>query len=74
MTDMGDPYMYQEEGYDPYLQDADILDRPDLFYDGRSLGIVKDYSCSPLPFFLFTVKRIVLFLSLFSILGENHMI
>lgn len=38
MTDMGDPYMYPEEypeGYDPYLQDADILDRPDLFYDGR---------------------------------------
>lgn len=36
VTDMGDPYMYPEEypeGYDPYLQDADILDRPDLFYD-----------------------------------------
>lgn len=33
--DMGDPYMYPDEGYDPYLQDADILDRPDLFYDGR---------------------------------------
>uniref|UniRef100_K1Q1L1 Kinesin-associated protein 3 n=1 Tax=Magallana gigas TaxID=29159 RepID=K1Q1L1_MAGGI len=34
VTEMGDPYMYPEEGYDPYLQDADILDRPDLFYDG----------------------------------------
>ncbi|XP_052673915.1 kinesin-associated protein 3-like [Crassostrea angulata] len=33
VTEMGDPYMYPEEGYDPYLQDADILDRPDLFYD-----------------------------------------
>lgn len=39
VTDMGDPYMYPEEGYDPYLQDADILDRPDLFYDGKALLI-----------------------------------
>ncbi|CAL1547744.1 unnamed protein product [Lymnaea stagnalis] len=28
-------YMYPDEpGFDPYLQDADILDRPDLFYEG----------------------------------------
>lgn len=39
VTEMGDPYMYPEEGYDPYLQDADILDRPDLFYDGKALLI-----------------------------------
>lgn len=32
MEDMADPYMYPEDEYDPYLQDADILDRPDLFY------------------------------------------
>lgn len=26
-------YMYGEEGgYGPYIQDSDILDRPDLFY------------------------------------------
>ena len=32
--EMQEPYMYPEEGYDAYLQDADILDRPDLFYPG----------------------------------------
>lgn len=35
MEDMADPYMYPEDEYDPYLQDADILDRPDLFYGGK---------------------------------------
>ena len=34
IDEMADPYMYPEEGYDAYLQDADILDRPDLFYPG----------------------------------------
>ena len=30
MEDEG--YMYADEGYGPYIQDSDILDRPDLFY------------------------------------------
>ena len=30
--DMSDGYMYPDDNLDPYLQDADILDRPDLFY------------------------------------------
>lgn len=33
MDEMADQY-YGDEGYDPYLQDTDILDRPDLFYGG----------------------------------------
>ena len=40
--DYGDYAGYPDEGpmYDPYLQDADILDRPDLFYgeDFDALG------------------------------------
>lgn len=36
MDEMADPYMYPEDGYDACLQDADILDRPDLFYPGKS--------------------------------------
>ncbi|KAL3871441.1 hypothetical protein ACJMK2_039438 [Sinanodonta woodiana] len=35
LEDMNDPYMYPEDAYDPYLQDTDILDRPDLFYGGN---------------------------------------
>ena len=31
MEDMNDAYMYGDEGFG-YIQDADILDRPDLFY------------------------------------------
>lgn len=31
IEDVGDAYMYGDEGYG-YIQDADILDRPDLFY------------------------------------------
>ncbi|KAJ8300672.1 hypothetical protein KUTeg_022191 [Tegillarca granosa] len=45
IEDMGDPYMYPpEDGYDPgYLQDADILDRPDLFYGGsKESSMSKD--------------------------------
>ena len=30
--DISDGYMYPDDNLDPYLQDADILDRPDLFY------------------------------------------
>jgi hypothetical protein len=33
MEDMADQY-YGDDGYDPYLQDTDILDRPELFYEG----------------------------------------
>ena len=42
LDEMNDPYMYPEEGYDPYLQDTDILDRQDLFYPGGwTLSISK---------------------------------
>ncbi|KAK3087402.1 hypothetical protein FSP39_005444 [Pinctada imbricata] len=41
--DIPEPYMYPEEGFDPYIQDADILDRPDLFYDGNQSFLVKKY-------------------------------
>ena len=27
-----DAYMYPDEGFENYIQDTDILDRPDLFY------------------------------------------
>lgn len=30
--DFSDGYMYPDDSLDPYLHDADILDRPDLFY------------------------------------------
>jgi hypothetical protein len=33
MEDVADQY-YGDDGYDPYLQDTDILDRPELFYEG----------------------------------------
>lgn len=39
VIEMGDFYMYLEEGYDFYFQDVDILDRSDLFYDGKVLLI-----------------------------------
>ena len=35
LDELNDPYMYPDDGYDPYLQDADILDRQDLFYPGK---------------------------------------
>lgn len=36
--DFNDGYMYPDDALDPYLQDADILDRPDLFYGpGKSV-------------------------------------
>lgn len=28
----GDGIMYGDESYSPYIQESDILDRPDLFY------------------------------------------
>ena len=31
MEDINDGYMYGDEGFG-YIQDAEILDRPDLFY------------------------------------------
>ena len=30
--DENDGLMYGDEGYSPYIQESDILDRPDLFY------------------------------------------
>lgn len=62
-----EPYMYPEEGYDAYLQDADILDRPDLFYPGMysasfvSLGLLPRKSKEimyrrPYTLYLFTSK------------------
>ncbi|XP_045200399.1 kinesin-associated protein 3-like [Mercenaria mercenaria] len=48
IDEMADPYMYPEEGYDAYLQDADILDRPDLFYpDGYDPSLVMDGHLTP---------------------------
>ncbi|XP_055896459.1 kinesin-associated protein 3-like isoform X2 [Biomphalaria glabrata] len=40
VDEFADPsYMYPDEpGFDPYLQDADILDRPDLFYGYDNTG------------------------------------
>ncbi|XP_052790502.1 kinesin-associated protein 3-like [Mya arenaria] len=46
--EMADPYMYPEEGYADYLQDADILDRPDLFYpDGYDPSLIMDGHLTP---------------------------
>ncbi|XP_052220256.1 kinesin-associated protein 3-like [Dreissena polymorpha] len=46
--EMADPYMYPEEGYAGYLQDADILDHPDLFYpDGYDPALVMDGHLTP---------------------------
>lgn len=44
VDEFADPgYMYPDEpGLDPYLQDADILDRPDLFYGIDSVYIVNN--------------------------------
>ncbi|KAH3798983.1 hypothetical protein DPMN_152587 [Dreissena polymorpha] len=39
--EMADPYMYPEEGYAGYLQDADILDHPDLFYPAMRFHAVQ---------------------------------
>lgn len=47
MEDMADQY-YADEGYDPYLQDTDILDRPDLFYgDAYENGYIMDGHLTP---------------------------
>lgn len=47
--DMSDGYMYPDDNLDPYLQDADILDRPDLFYgpDGYDQGVMLDGHLTP---------------------------
>ncbi|KAL4218964.1 Kinesin-associated protein 3 [Mactra antiquata] len=48
MEELTDPYMYPEEGYDAYLQDADMLDRPDFFYpDGYDPSLVMDGHLTP---------------------------
>lgn len=47
MDEMADQY-YGDEGYDPYLQDTDILDRPDLFYgDAYENGYIMDGHLTP---------------------------
>lgn len=38
--DMSDSYMYPDDNLDPYIQDADILDRPELFYGPGELVII----------------------------------
>ncbi|CAG5115680.1 unnamed protein product, partial [Candidula unifasciata] len=41
-------YLYPDEhDLDPYLQDADILDRPDLFYEGYDSSIMMDGHLTP---------------------------
>ncbi|KAL8617694.1 hypothetical protein ACOMHN_039642 [Nucella lapillus] len=47
--DMSDGYMYPEDNMDPYLQDTDILDRPDLFYgpDGYDQAVMLDGHLTP---------------------------
>lgn len=72
VTDIGDPYMYQEEGYDPYLQDADILDRPDLFYDGRSLGIVNIIHVVLFHFFFYSKTNCPIFELIFNFGGKSY--
>lgn len=48
LDELNDPYMYPEEGYDPYLQDADILDRQDLFYpEGYDPSLIMDGHLTP---------------------------
>ncbi|KAI0222322.1 Kinesin-associated protein 3 [Lamellibrachia satsuma] len=42
MEDMSDSYMYGEEPFQPYLQDTDILDRPDLFYSAPEFFKAED--------------------------------
>ncbi|KAK3581891.1 hypothetical protein CHS0354_024204 [Potamilus streckersoni] len=45
LEDMNDPYI---DAYDPYLQDTDILDRPDLFYgDGYDPAMITDGHLTP---------------------------
>ncbi|KAL5012631.1 hypothetical protein ScPMuIL_011182 [Solemya velum] len=48
LEDMNDAYMYPDDGFDPYIQDSDILDRPDLFYgDGYEHGVMMDGHVTP---------------------------
>jgi len=54
MEDMADQY-YGDEGYDPYLQDTDILDRPELFYEG-----VYDYRLVSSHSFLRSVGHVAM--------------
>ena len=57
MEDMSDSYMYGEESFQPYLQDNDILDRPELFYSApgewiRNHGYARQFSRGTRTFFL----------------------
>ncbi|XP_074655810.1 kinesin-associated protein 3-like isoform X2 [Tubulanus polymorphus] len=50
MEDMNDAYMYGDDGIGSYIQDADILDRPDLFYgvpEGYEPGMLVDGCITP---------------------------
>ena len=37
--DESDGLMYGDEGYSPYIQESDILDRPDLFYGQQGTAV-----------------------------------
>ena len=40
--DESDGMMYGDEGYSPYIQESDILDRPDLFYGQQGIITTVD--------------------------------
>ncbi|XP_046371421.1 kinesin-associated protein 3-like [Haliotis rufescens] len=50
LEDFNEQYLYQEDGYDPYIQDTDILDRPELFYgtgDGYDHAMMMEGHLTP---------------------------
>ncbi|KAK6194648.1 hypothetical protein SNE40_000246 [Patella caerulea] len=50
LGDLNDGYMYSDEGFDPYIQDSEILDRPDLFYnngEGYDPSMLMDGHITP---------------------------
>ncbi|MGH0175895.1 UNVERIFIED_CONTAM: hypothetical protein FKN15_071744 [Acipenser sinensis] len=44
--DEGEPYMYGDDGIEPYIHEGDILERPDLFYSADGM-IPSDGAISP---------------------------
>ncbi|ESP00888.1 hypothetical protein LOTGIDRAFT_140251 [Lottia gigantea] len=46
--DFNEGYMYSDDGFDPYIQDSDILDRPDLFYNnGYDQNVLMEGHITP---------------------------
>lgn len=45
LDDVNDTYLYGDEGIDPYIHDADILDRPDLFYGDTGKSHTAPLNC-----------------------------